>query len=90
MTTMYQTNSSLIQDLNSNNSSERRFALCESCFWSATIFKSKVQSKIMTLYECPICFERNISLIPLAANEIYQLSLPPKGVADESFIKKLQ
>jgi hypothetical protein len=40
---MYQINNSLVQDLKLNNSNDRQFALCESCFWSATIFKSKVK-----------------------------------------------
>lgn len=84
---MYQTNNSLTQDLNLNNSSERQFALYESCFWSATMFRSKVQSNIITLYECPVCFKRNISLIPLATNEIYELSLEPKSGLQMKFSK---
>ncbi len=71
------TTNALIQELslgyyydnkNKNNNytttDNRHFALCESCFWSATIFKSYIQEyKTNT---CPVCFNDNsISLIPL-------------------------
>ena len=56
----------------------RHFALCESCFWSTTIFKSYIQE-----YEtntCPVCFNDNsISLIPLTKDEVYELSVRSKG-----------
>ena len=57
---MYQINNSLVQDLNFNNSTDRQFALCESCFWSATIFKSKLKrNTIITSGVCPTCFSKN-------------------------------
>ena len=43
----------------------RLFALCESCYWTATFF-TKIQS-----YECPVCQSRDIALIPLNRDEKY-------------------
>ena len=72
--------SQLIQRVgyNNNYTSHRHFALCESCFWSATIFKSdKKQEQIINT--CPTCFNgNNISLIPLTKDELYELSTNPK------------
>ena len=41
----------------------RLFALCESCYWTATFF-TKIES-----YECPVCQSRDIALIPLNRDE---------------------
>jgi hypothetical protein len=85
---MYQINNSLVQDLNFNNSTDRQFALCESCFWSATIFKSKLKrNTIITSGVCPACFSKNISLIPLTRDETYELKLRPKGGWEMKFSK---
>ena len=82
------TSNALIPSLEYNNNKnknnnyittdKRHFALCESCFWSATILKSYIQEhKINT---CPVCFNDNsISLIPLAKDEVYELSIRSKG-----------
>jgi hypothetical protein len=43
----------------------RLFALCESCYWTATFF-TKLES-----YECPVCQSRDIALIPLNRDEKY-------------------
>ena len=43
----------------------RLFALCESCYWTATIF-TKIES-----YDCPVCQSKNIALIPLSLDEKY-------------------
>jgi len=43
----------------------RLFALCESCYWTATFF-TKIES-----YECPVCQSRDIALIPLNRDEKY-------------------
>jgi hypothetical protein len=59
MTIMCSINNSLVQDSNLNNSTGHQFALCESCFWSATIFKSKAQKGTRALDVCPVCFDRN-------------------------------
>ena len=80
--------SQLIQSLGYNNyTSHRHFALCESCFWSATIFKSdKKQEQIINT--CPVCFnDRSISLIPLEKEEVYELSIRPKGGLEIKFSK---
>jgi hypothetical protein len=87
MTIMCSINNLLVQDSNLNNSTGHQFALCESCFWSATIFKSKAQKGTRALDVCPVCFDRNISLIPLTVNEIYELSLGLKGGLEMKFSK---
>ena len=81
-------NSQLIQSLEYNiYTTNRHFALCKSCFWSATIFKSdKKQEQIINT--CPICFdENNISLIPLTKDEAYELSTRSKGGLEMKFSK---
>ena len=82
-------NSQLIQSLEYNiyTTTNRHFALCKSCFWSATIFKSdKKQEQIINT--CPICFdENNISLIPLTKDEVYELSTRSKGGLEMKFSK---
>jgi hypothetical protein len=73
-----------------NNSTDRHFALCESCFWSATIFKSgKKQEQIINT--CPACFNENsISLIPLTRDEIYELSARSTGGLEMKFSKLIK
>lgn len=44
------------------------FALCKSCYWTATIF-TKIEK-----YECPVCPGNNVELIPLYLDEKYELS----------------
>jgi hypothetical protein len=63
------------------------FALCELCFWSATIFKlGNKQEQIINV--CPVCFNDNsISLIPLAKDELYELFIRPKGGLEMKFSK---
>jgi hypothetical protein len=51
-----------------------RFALCESCFWSATIFNS-TQKNVRTINYCPVCSDNNISLIPLASDDAYDMNI---------------
>jgi hypothetical protein len=66
---------------------QRQFALCESCFWSATSLydpiKEKQNSGITTSTDnltevCPICNKDSVVLIPLQENEAYQMSLGDK------------
>jgi hypothetical protein len=85
---MHNNNSQVIQSVGYNNNyttTNRHFALCESCFWSATIFKSdKKQEQIINT--CPVCFdENNISLIPLTKDEYYELSTRSKGGLEIKF-----
>ena len=49
--------------------SNRLFALCESCYWTATIF-----IKIET-YHCPVCQSKDVALIPLGSDEKYEYYL---------------
>ena len=87
----------LIQSLgyknNKNNNyittDNRHFALCESCFWSATIFKSDIQE--YKTYTCPVCFNNNsISLIPLVRDEGYKLSVRSKGGLEMKFSRLMK
>ena len=73
------TTNPLIQSLeynkkNNNNytTDKRHFALCESCFWSATIFISDIQE--YKTNACPVCINDNsISIIPLTKDEAYKI-----------------
>jgi hypothetical protein len=66
----------------------RQFALCESCFWSATILYSALREKhseITTITSadnpndvCPICNKDSVVLIPLQENEAYRMSIGDK------------
>ena len=65
----------------------RQFALCESCFWSATILyspiKEKQNSEITTSAGnpsevCPMCNRDSVVLIPLQKDEAYQMSIGDK------------
>ena len=80
------TTNPLIQNVgyNNNYTTKRHFALCESCFWSATIFKSATQEHKTNA--CPACFNKNsISLIPLTRDEVYELSVRSKGGLEMKF-----
>ncbi len=50
----------------------RVFGLCESCYWTATIFM-KVES-----YQCPICLSKDVALMPLNLDEKYQFDFEQK------------
>jgi hypothetical protein len=54
------------------NYANRIFALCESCYWTATIF-TKLES-----YQCPVCHVGNVALIPLNLDEKYEYQFEPK------------
>jgi predicted RNA-binding Zn-ribbon protein involved in translation (DUF1610 family) len=49
----------------------RSLALCESCYWTATVF-TKIES-----FECPVCRDENVQLIPLSMDEKYEYQLEP-------------
>lgn len=52
------------------DSRKRIFALCEKCYWTATILK-KVES-----FQCPVCRgEEEVAMIPLCKDEKYEYSL---------------
>lgn len=56
----------------------RRFALCESCFWSATVFYERDVS-------CPLCPDSTVSLITLAKDEEYRLKVSPSAGLELTF-----
>ena len=85
-------NSQLIRRVgyNNNYASHRHFALCESCFWSATIFKSDKKQEHKT-NTCPVCFnDSSVSLIPLIKDEVYELSMRSKGGIEMKFSKLIK
>jgi hypothetical protein len=57
----------------------RLFALCESCYWTATIFV-KIEN-----YHCPLCQSKDVALIPLSSEEKYEYSLEPEQGLQISF-----
>ena len=57
----------------------RLFALCESCYWTATIF-TKIES-----YERPVRHSENVALIPLNLEEKYEYQFKPKQGLDIKF-----
>src|SRR5215469_17869397 len=67
---------------------DRKFVLCESCFWSATIFNS-TQKNVRTINYCPVCSNKTISLIPLASDDAYDMNMRSKGGLELRFSKKL-
>jgi hypothetical protein len=50
----------------------RVFALCESCYWTASIFM-KIKS-----YQCPICLSKDVALMPLNLDEKYEFDIEQK------------
>ena len=54
---------------------ERQFAICESCFWCATVFQKADNNSSMNnngslqQQTCPLCKNKSISLITLAKDE---------------------
>jgi hypothetical protein len=83
------TTNPLIQHVGYNYTDNRHFALCKSCFWSATIFKFPTEEYTTDI--CPVCFNYNsISLIPLTKDEVYELSIRSKGGLEIKFSKLLK
>ena len=76
-----------------------QFAICESCFWCATIFhKSTIKQEqkeyvvesnnnILQQQICPTCKNKSISLIPLAKDEIYTIAMEDKRGLEMEFSK---
>jgi Zn finger protein HypA/HybF involved in hydrogenase expression len=61
------------------NYRNRLFALCEKCYWTATMLK-----KIETC-QCPACHSDEVALIPLGNDERYEYYLKPKQGLDIRF-----
>lgn len=72
---------SVIQEKYDN--SNRHFAICESCYWTATIFKINSQNKHL----CPACPNKALALIPLCKNEQYFYEIDSKRALDVDFFK---
>ena len=80
---------------------ECQFAICESCFWCATIFhkapiKQEQEEHIIggssnnnNLHQiCPMCKNKSISLIPLAKDEIYTIAMEGKRGLEIEFSRR--
>jgi hypothetical protein len=63
---------------------DRQFALCEPCFWSATILRSGERNVHITS-SCPVCSSDNISVIPLTRDDVYELDVEPKSGLEIEF-----
>lgn len=50
----------------------RLFALCEDCYWTASILKE------VETFRCPVCLCDRVSLIPICKEEKYEYSIDPK------------
>jgi hypothetical protein len=73
---------------------ERQFAICESCFWCATIFQrldasSNNNSDGLEQQQriCPLCKNKSISLIPLDKDEGYTIAIKGKRGLEIEFSK---
>jgi hypothetical protein len=72
---------------------ERRFAICESCFWCATIFQrldvsnNNSDSREQQQKICPLCKNKSISLVPLAKDEEYTIAIEGKRGLEIEFSK---
>lgn len=78
---------------------EREFAMCESCFWCATVFHNGMvkeeqkecresnsnNNSIVFPQTCPVCRNKSVSLIPLAKDEGYIISMKAKRGAEVEF-----
>lgn len=63
--------------------SNRHFAICESCYWTATIFEMNSQNK----HSCPACPNKLLALIPLCKNEQYFYEIDSKRGLDIEFTR---
>jgi Zn finger protein HypA/HybF involved in hydrogenase expression len=70
------------ENLSPDNFTVRHFALCESCFWSATILRMEHD------VACPACTDSNVSLIPLAIDDQYRIKLGSTAGLELSFSKR--
>jgi hypothetical protein len=71
---------------------QREFAICESCFWCATIFHKADSSsnnndslQHQQQQICPLCKNKGISLIPLAKDEGYMIAMEGKRGLEMEF-----
>lgn len=52
------------------------FSLCESCFWTASVFGTRKSA----LSICPLCLDRELAFIPLARDESYRYVVASGGL----------
>jgi hypothetical protein len=76
-----------------------QFAICESCFWCATIFHKAIKEEQeehitergnnnnLQQQICPTCKNKSISLIPLAKDEGYTIAIEGKRGLEIEFSK---
>lgn len=70
----------LMRNLIPNYNVTRHFALCESCFWCASILKRE------DTIVCPLCNSSgNVSLIPLALDESFRVNFNVTSGLEISF-----
>ena len=71
---------------------ERQFAICESCFWCATIFQKidihgSNNHSLQQQQICPLCKNKSISLTHLAKDEGYTIAIEGKRGLEIEFSK---
>lgn len=72
---------SLLENKSSTENTSCYFALCESCYWSATILSSHPD---IDIEHCPVCSgDGMLSLIPLNIDESYRIALSSRGIEME-------
>ena len=62
--------------------SQYQFAICESCYWTATIFDTCGEQE----HPCPLCRNDQIALIPLSMDEEYCYTVEPDRGLDIEFM----
>ena len=73
---------------------QHQFALYESCFWCATIFHNSIKEQEYvaennndTFQICPMCKDKSVSLMHLAKDEVYTVSIGEKRGLKMKFSK---
>lgn len=66
--------SSMNQSGDMNNNISCQFVICESCFWTATVFNlnkkwDKNSPRRTTVNTCPMCSSKNISIISISTHD---------------------
>lgn len=58
------------------------FALCKSCFWTASVLGA---AKPFSFSSCPLCLEGNMAIIPLTQKESFHDGLPETAEVGSRF-----
>ena len=61
------------------------FALCESCFWSASVIRS---DSLREGSQCPVCNHAQLALMPIQADEAYRVELSSSRGVEVSFSRR--